>query len=395
VAHEAIFRRWDTLKNWIVAEREFLSWRSGLEAARGAWQAAPECSKRDALLMGFALAQARSWLTERSDDISETDHAFIVQSRKAAQWRTLRMQVLVGVFVATIVAGIAAWWQQDWLNESNYALWNVHPLKAAQERALKVGEPFKECTDCPEMIVVPAGHFTMGSPSDEKGRSNSEGPQHRVTIAKPFAVSKFELTFSEWDTCAAHGDCDPHVNDEGWGRGQQPAIFVSWDDAQRYVAWLSRITAKKYRLLSEAEYEYAARAGTQTAYPWGDDIKLNGVPMANCIRCGWSAHEVYDALIARKPITAVGSFAPNKFGLYDVVGNVWEWTEDCSYPGYKGAPADGSPRTGVHCIGHVARGGSWSEHPDALRSARRNTTATNGRRGNGIGFRVARTLLTP
>ena len=123
------------------------------------------------------------------------------------------------------------------------------------------------------MVVVPAGSFMMGSPPTEKGRNTNEGPQHNVTIAKPFAVSKFELTFDEWDTCVAYGDCPSASSDSGWGRGQQPVINVTWDDAQRYVAWLSKMTGKPYRLLSEAEYEYATRGGTQTAYPWGDDIQ--------------------------------------------------------------------------------------------------------------------------
>ena len=128
------------------------------------------------------------------------------------------------------------------------------------------------------------------------------------------AVSKFELTFSEWDTCAAHGDCDPHVSASGWGRDRQPVFNVSWDDARRYVAWLSRITGKKYRLLSEAEYEYAARSGGQTRYPWGDCILLNGTATANCNGC--------DSKWGGKRPAPVGSFAPNKFGLYDMAGNV-------------------------------------------------------------------------
>jgi formylglycine-generating enzyme required for sulfatase activity len=397
VAHEAIFRRWDKLREWIDGEREFLAWRSGLEATRRSWQAVPDASKRDALLMGLPLAQARSWLAKRSGDISEADRAFIMQSRKAARRRTLGMQALVGIFVAAIVAGFAAWWQQDWLKERIYALSNVTALKTAQEHALKAGDSFKECTDCPEMIVVPAGHFTMGSLRDEKDRFPTEHPQHQVTIAKPFAASKFELTFDEWDTCAAHGDCDPHVSDSEWGRHRQPVINVSWDDAQRYVAWLSRITGKRYRLLSEAEYEYAARAGTQTAYPWGDDIKLNGKAMANCKGCGsqWDA----------KQTAPVGSFPPNAFGLYDMVGNVWEWTEDCFNGSYKGAPADGSAWTNEGACNalrlelpgltgrqdRVVRGGSWSLDPGYLRSANRGWFSHDPR-GRTVGFRVARTL---
>ncbi len=204
-----------------------------------------------------------------------------------------------------------------------------------------------------------------------------------MTIARPFAVAKFALTFDEWDACAAHGDCAQHVSDSGWGRGRRPVINVSWDDAQTYVKWLSRITGKTYRLLSEAEYEYAARAGTETAYPWGDEIKLNGKAMANCNGCGsqWDG----------KQAAPVGSFAANRFGLYDMVGNVWEWTEDCWNPNYQGAPADGSPWTSGDCNPRVVRGGSWVDFPDGLRSAYRYWYAS-ANRSYGLGFRVARTL---
>jgi formylglycine-generating enzyme required for sulfatase activity len=154
-------------------------------------------------------------------------------------------------------------------------------LAGADEQALKPGQQFfKDCaTDCPEMVVIPAGSFAMGSPDAEPSRKPTEAPRHNVTLAKPFAVSKFEVTFAEWDTCAARGDCTTNVSDHGWGRDRQPVINVSWGDAQRYVAWLSKITGKPYRLLTEAEYEYATRARTQTAYSWGDDIGSNN---ANC-----------------------------------------------------------------------------------------------------------------
>jgi formylglycine-generating enzyme required for sulfatase activity len=166
------------------------------------------------------------------------------------------------------------------------------------------------------------------------------------------------LTFAEWDACVAHGDCVPHISDSGWGRGRRPAINVSWYDAQSYVAWLSRITGKEYRLLSEAEYEYAARAGTQTAYPWGDKIGKNN---ANCVECGsqWDG----------KQTAPVGSFAANGFGLYDMVGNVIEWVEDCYQDSYNGAPVDGAAWTGGDCRGRVVRGGSYGSAADSLRSA--------------------------
>ena len=256
VAHEAIFRRWDKLKQWIAAEREFLAWRSGLEMARRASDKTPERDRNDALLMGFALTQALSWLGRRSDDIPEADRTFKMRSRRAAQRRKRRAQALVGALVAAMAAGAAAWWNQAWLKEElrdePYIFLNGTVLTTAKERALKAGNTFKECSDCPQMIVVPAGRFMMGSP---EGQGNDkERPQHEVTIAKPFAVSKFELTFDEWDACAAHGDCAAHVSDSSWGRGRRPAINVSWDDAQTYVKWLARITDKPYRLLSEAEY---------------------------------------------------------------------------------------------------------------------------------------------
>jgi formylglycine-generating enzyme required for sulfatase activity len=262
------------------------------------------------------------------------------------------------------------------------AQFRPYVLSATVELALKPKDSFRECAkDCPEMIVIPAGSFVMGSPTSQKGHDSLEEPQHKVTIAKPFAVAKFELTFVEWNACAAHGDCG-QLNDSGFGRGHQPAINVSWDDAQRYVGWLSRMTGKPYRLLSEAEYEYAMRAGTQTAYPWGDEI---GQGNANCNGCGSQWDGQHPA--------PVGSFAPNQFGLYDMAGNVWESVEDCFHDNYKGAPEDGSAWIeGDDCVrGHVIRGGSWLDFPEFLRSAARDGRPTDARLSN-YGFRVGRTL---
>src|SRR6185369_6856047 len=177
-------------------------------------------------------------------------------------------------------------------------------LTAEAERALKPKGAFRECAkDCPEMVVVPSGSFTMGSPID--------GGVHEVTFAKRFAVSKFEVTCDDWDTCVAHGDC-PRVSDSGWGRGQRPVINVTWDDAKRFVAWLSSMTGRTYGLLSEAEWEYAARAGTQTAYSFGDDEAMLG-------EYAW-----YNAN-ASSQTHPVGEKKPNGFGLYDMYGNVFEW----------------------------------------------------------------------
>jgi formylglycine-generating enzyme required for sulfatase activity len=202
-------------------------------------------------------------------------------------------------------------------------------------------------------------------------------------IGKPFAVAKFAVTFGEWDACAARGGCRPDVSDSGFGRRRCPVINVSWDDAQDYVKWLSRITGKAYRLLSEAEYEYAARAGSQTKYPWGDDINLNGQPMANCHGCGsqWGG----------KQTAPVGSFPANAFGLHDMVGNVAAWTEDCWHDNYQEAPAHGSAWRSGDPRRRVVRGGSWMDVPIILRSANRIQVSTDWALYV-LGFRVARTL---
>lgn len=291
---------------------------------------------------------------------------------------------LLGALVALVVVSAAAWLEQDWLAEQFYVWRNVSALTASQEQALKPGDPIHECTDCPEMIVVPAGSFEMGSLATDKDAYPNEFLHHQVIIDKLFAVSKYELTFADWDACVAGGGCNGYrPSDRGWGHGQRPVI--SWDEAQRYVTWLSRITGKKYRLLSEAEYEYAARGGKETVYPWDNNIELNGTAMANCDGCGsqW----------ADKQTAPAGSFAANAFGLYDMVGNVWEWTEDCYHGNYTGdAPTDGSAWVVGDCAYRAIRGGAWYYGPRDLRSARRIRQATTARNDT-LGFRVARTLL--
>ena len=227
-------------------------------------------------------------------------------------------------------------------------------LSHDKEQALKAHDQFKECTRCPGMVVVPAGSFLMGSPSsaDTEDADTDEFPQHPVTIGQRFAVSEFEVTFENWDTCYELGGCRLRPDDYGWGRGDRPVILVDWDDAQQYVSWLSQQTGKTYRLLSEAEWEYAARGGTTTSYSWGNDIKVGDKAMANCFACGsqWDDKET----------APVGSFAPNAFGLHDTLGNVWEWVDDCYHTSYDGAPADGSAWQTNDCNQRVIRGGSWA-----------------------------------
>ena len=202
------------------------------------------------------------------------------------------------------------------------------------------GESFQDCANCPEMVVVPAGSFVMGSPESEPERTSYEGPQHRVTITKPFAVGKFAVTFAEWDACVAGGGCGGHIpDDRGWGRGGRPVIYVSWDNAKAYLKWLSKKTGKEYRLLSEAEREYAARAGTQTPFWWGSWItpdQANYAGDEEPYQGGGQKGE------DRQKTQPVKSFQPNPWGLYQVHGNVGEWVEDCWNETYNGAPTDGS-----------------------------------------------------
>ncbi len=242
------------------------------------------------------------------------------------------------------------------------------------------GETFRDCPECPEMVVVPAGSFMMGSPSGEAGRYDNEGPQHQVTIPAAFAVGKYEVTFAQWDACVSDGGCSGYLpSDEGWGRDDRPVISVSWEDIRDYIRWLSAETGKPYRLLLEAEWEYAARAGTRTRYSWGDGV---GSGNANCNGCGsqWD-----DRMTA-----PVGSFAPNTFGLHDMHGNVNEWVEDCWHGSYRGAPSDGAAWTSRgDCGRRVLRGGSWSLLPRVVRAAFRLRSYTDERIYD-LGFRVAR-----
>jgi len=241
----------------------------------------------------------------------------------------------------------------------------------------------------PEMVRIPAGSFLMGSPASEPERDADEGPQHRVQVAA-FELGKSEVTFAQWDACVATGGCTHRPADEGWGRGNQPVINVSWDDVQQYVTWLSRQTGQTWRLPTEAEWEYAARAGTTTAFSTG-----------NCITTSQAHYNSYDdyagcgtknwVFVGRT--RAVGSYPPNRWGLYDLHGNVHEWVQDCSHDSYTGAPQNGSawldscPDSGRR----VLRGGSWFNYPRDLRAASRVRNVT-GNRDVDLGFRVARTL---
>jgi formylglycine-generating enzyme required for sulfatase activity len=296
----------------------------------------------------------------------------------------------------------------------------AQPLSAGEECALKPKDVFKECDDCPEMMVVPAGSFTMGSPASEAGRVGDDVPQRSVTLAKPFAVGKFHITADQFAAFVADSGYDAgskcwlfeggqyvERSSRSWRNpgfsqaGTHPAVCVNWDDAKAYVAWMARKTGKTYRLLTEAEWEYAARGRTEPGqYPryfFGDDEKdlcrygngadqaaKSSVPGAK----DWPVAPCNDGYAYTSP---VGSFAANGFGLYDMLGNAWQWTEDCYHDSYNGAPSDGSAWTTGDCSRRVLRGGSWSSLASRLRVADRFWGFAVDR-GNFDGFRLGRTL---
>ena len=229
----------------------------------------------------------------------------------------------------------------------------------------------------PELIVIPAGTFRMGCVTGRQCRS-SERLVHEVHV-ESFELSRYEVTFAQWDVCVEYGGCR-RVKDRGWGRADRPVIHVSWDDAQGYVAWLSKELGEGYRLPSEAEWEYAARAGSETMYSWGNE---RGRGQANCDGCR-CAH-------CGDRTAPVGSYPPNPFGLHDMHGNVREWVRDCWNDSYDGAPTDGAAWEQGDCSARVARGGSWAVEPKISRAATR-WWRYRHRDYSDWGFRIARTL---
>lgn len=265
---------------------------------------------------------------------------------------------------------------------TGFAVVNAPPITVAMvqtteavrpvENAQHILDSFRDCPDCAEMVVVAAGRFVMGSALSEEGHYINE-VQREVSIQHSFAIGKYEVTFAEWDMCVAAGGCGGYrPDDEGWGRGKLPVMQISWEDAQSYVAWLSQKTGKFYRLPTDAEWEYAARAGTSTPFPWGDKANHNQANYGTDACCAGFVGEK-DLWEGTAP---VGSFPANAFGLHDMQGNVWEWVQDCS---------------DAACTQRVLRGGSWNSYPRLLRSANRNENVITKRPTN-YGFRVARTL---
>ncbi len=222
------------------------------------------------------------------------------------------------------------------------------------QAAIEPGDIFRDCQDCPELVVVPTGDFVMGS-----NETPYEKPERTISVPRPFAIGRHEVTFAEWDQCADAGACKNRPDDHGWGRGKQPVHNVSWEDTKFFLTWLSQKTGQKYRLPTEAEWEYAARAGTKTPFWWGRDAGVGHAQCANCVSP------------PPQKMAVVGSFRPNGFGLYDTAGNAAEWVEDCWNDNYHNAPKDTSAWTGGDCRLRVLRGGNFTSPASAVRSPAR------------------------
>ena len=384
VALAVLGRREDPATNW-ASEEEAL--RLGVEdrvlVQRGLLESGYDPGEWDGLLGAGTRAALREWQLAR--DLEPTGY---LAAGTADVLRMVGEQAVAdSVAEAERLAAAAA----DSIARADA---EAQRLAAAAERR-RPGRVFSDCSVCPEMVVVPAGTFAMGSPESEAGRQDNEGPRRYVTFAEPFAVGVHEVTFAEWDACARGGGCGGRIpDDEGWGRGDRPVINVSWDDAEAYTQWLSERTRREYRLPSEAEWEYVARAGTETARYWGESE-------AGQCRYGNGADAAYADAVGGGTVAScddgnaytapVGSFGPNTWGLHDMLGNVWEWTADCWNDDYTGAPANGSARRSGDCSRRVLRGASWYFIPEYLRSAYR-FGYQSGSRDYGIGFRVARTV---
>lgn len=261
----------------------------------------------------------------------------------------------------------------------------LHGAAHAQHRDLRPGETFTDVLasggDGPQMVVIPAGTSQVGCLSNDDSCWGTDLPVHEVRIPEPFALSIHEITYAQWDACVSAGGCNGYrpVN-PGWGRGSLPVSNVNWNDAQTYLAWLSRETGEAYRLPSDAEWEYAARAGTTTKYFWGNEVGYN---RANCGDCGspWDGQRT----------APVGSFAANAFGLHDMHGNVNEWVADCYSVRYTGPPSGAIGRFDSDCAYANVRGGAVYRDPRSVRAASRGIDVI-GRRDEYTGFRVARTI---
>jgi len=402
VAHEALFREWSRFNKWLEPERVNLEGLRQLSSAALTWAR----KGRDAEYLTHRsftrLSQIKELVAdERYCDRLGPDDLAYLQSCQDAYERDRRHRRLVkgtiGALGALIVLGAVAFSNQQLLvRQVFYAIAiRSHILQPSIEAQLKPGDKFSECSAarfCPEMVVVPAGYFVMG----QKDGEEDERELKQVTISKPFAVSRLEISFAQWDTCYQMGGCDlgAKIADGGMPRGNYPVINVSYYHAQAYAKWLSQMTGRSYRLLSEAEWEYAARGGSTSTYSFGE-LNEDVCAFGNVADLTLKARRPSSRTVACNDgfyvVAPVGSYKVNPFGLQDMHGNASEWTTDCYAKSYLNTPIDGSPATTGECTKRVVRGGGWESEPGFYRSASRaarpmDFVATS------LGFRLARDI---
>ncbi|MDQ3566168.1 MAG: SUMF1/EgtB/PvdO family nonheme iron enzyme [Pseudomonadota bacterium] len=372
VAHEAVLRHWRRFSHWLEDNRAFLLWRKRLTVMRGS----------RTLLQGEALAEALGQIKQHAQHLDSDDLGFIENSRRSARNRRWGGQVAVAL-VLVVATGAAVWWYQE-----------------EQRRRPILHEE--------DWVVIPSGKFQMGSSDaniEAKEAGVAERPQDTVSIAKPFKLSRYEVTFEEYDRFAYATDRRP-PSDAGFGAGftdaeraRLPVINVSWEDATAYAGWLSEKTGTRFRLPTEAEWEYAARAGTTERRYWGEDPaqacvyanvfdRKHGTELQRRFGVSWESHACDDDYATLAP---VGRFKPNRFGLYDMLGNVYEWVQDCNRDSHAGASLDGGAWEEGFCALRVIRGGSWADPPKIVRSATRSGGPPD-HRSDTVGFRLAHDL---
>jgi formylglycine-generating enzyme required for sulfatase activity len=341
---------------------------------------------RDELLRGVSIDAAEQWAKYRpttAPALTGDTLSYIAESKiSAADNARMRRRTRNALAALTIaLVGIIGLAYASFL-DAPYIAGQMNGVRNRwQDSYLKPGDVKRDCWSqaCPEMVLLPTGNYLIGSPSDENGRRDDEGPRHKVTIKDKILVGKYEVTFDEWDLCYRSGGCSFLPKDQSWGRGRRPVINVTWNDLQQYLTWLSIKTGMSYRLLNENEWEFASRGIVDAGMPhppysWGDVV---GRGNAHCKGC--NEGELIEQTLP------VGSFKANGFGLHDMLGNVWEWVHDCYIDKYQAGP----PAT-PNCL-RVARGGSWINGPAIIRAAYRNRFQPGAPYSN-IGFRVARSI---
>lgn len=380
IAHESLLRQWPDLTAWLKLDGENLKIVEGVERAAREWSR--DGNRRpDLLEHKSSRLRTAERVAARQDfarRLGADGRAYLAACRASERKRALLFGSVVGALALLSAGGALAWRFEADIVDYVYRATNVQALTADAESDIAPLASFKECTDCPQMVVLPAGTFAMGARGD--GQSDKrEFPSHDVTIPKDFAVGSTPVTFAQFSACAQHGGCSRDIalntNDD------RPAVNLTWAEAGVYADWLSRITGKSYRLLSEAEYEYAARGGRSWRFPWGETLEDG---KANCAGCGTGS--------TPDGTTPVDAFPPNAFGLRDVTGNVFQWVADCYHDNYAGAPSDGSAWATPSCENRVVRGASYLRRPPLLRSSWRDWRKATTRDAE-VGFRVAREIV--